>query len=65
MASEWFYQVMGNQVGPVSSVELRNLAQRGAISRDTLVRKAPGSAWVLAERVQGLFSVSQALANVG
>lgn len=56
MASEWFYQVMGNPVGPVSSAELRNLAQHGAISRDTLVRKAPGSAWVLAERVQGLFA---------
>jgi hypothetical protein len=61
MASEWFYQVMGNQIGPVSSAELRNLAQQGAISRDTLVRKAPGSAWVLAERVQGLFSPSRPL----
>jgi hypothetical protein len=41
MASEWFYQVMGEQVGPVSSTELRNLAQQGTVLRDTLVKNAP------------------------
>jgi len=58
MASQWFYQVMGEQVGPVSSEELRNLAQRSTISVNTLVRKAPDGDWVLADRVQGLFPVS-------
>jgi hypothetical protein len=58
MASGWFYQAMGKQIGPISGAQLRDLAQRGAISPDTLVRKAPGSNWVLAERVRGLFSVS-------
>lgn len=57
MASQWFYQVMGEQVGPVSSTQLRNLALRAAISSDTLVRKAPDGTWVPAERVQGLFPV--------
>jgi len=55
MASEWFYQAMGKQVGPISSAQLRDLAQRGAILPDTLVRKVPSSTWVLAERVHGLF----------
>ena len=54
MASQWFYQVMGDEVGPVSAADLRNLAQNGTVARDTLVRKAPDGAWVLAERVQGL-----------
>ena len=42
MASQWFYQATGRQVGPISSAELRNLAQRGVISTNTLVKNAPG-----------------------
>jgi hypothetical protein len=60
MTSQWFYQVMGEQIGPVSAAGLRKLAQGGAISRDTLVRKGPDGTWVLAERVRGLFSASDA-----
>ena len=52
MASEWFYQVMGSQVGPVSSAELLALAQRGTITYDTLVRKGTNGDWVSAERVR-------------
>ena len=50
----------GGGTGANSSAELRGLAQDAVISRDTLVRKAPDGAWVLAERVQGLFSGSDA-----
>jgi hypothetical protein len=57
MASEWFYQVMGEQVGPISSAELRKLAQQGTVSRDTLVKNAPDGIWVPAVRVNGLFAV--------
>lgn len=58
MASEWFYQVMGEQVGPVSGTELRKLAQHGTINRDTQVRKGSNGNWVPAERVNGLFNAS-------
>lgn len=54
MASKWFYQVMGSQVGPVSSAELLSLARRGTITHDTLVRKGDNGDWVFAERVKGL-----------
>jgi hypothetical protein len=47
MASEWFYQMMGRQAGPISSAELRNLAQRGIVKNDTPVRKAPDGASLL------------------
>jgi len=57
MASEWFYQVMGTQVGPVSSVELRNLAQAGTVTTETPVANAPSGPWVSAGRVKGLFAV--------
>ena len=58
MASQWFYQATGRQVGPISSTELRNLAQRGVISTNTLVKNAPDANWVPAERVRGLFPES-------
>ena len=58
MASQWFYQAMGQQIGPVSAADLRNLAQRGTIAADTLVRKGPDGSWVPAQRVQGLFSTA-------
>ena len=57
MASEWFYRTIGvQQVGPISSDELRNLAQRGMLSHDTLVKNSPEGPWVPADRVKGLFS---------
>jgi tetratricopeptide (TPR) repeat protein len=58
IASEWFYQAVGKQVGPISGAELRNLAQRGTISRGTLVKNTPDGIWLPAERVNGLFVVS-------
>jgi len=57
MASEWFYQAMGKQVGPVSSVELRNLAQRGTITIETPVANAANGPRVPAGRVRGLFAL--------
>lgn len=57
MASEWIYQVMDKQVGPISSAELRSLAQQGTVKLDTPVRKAPDGAWVPAGRVDGLFAL--------
>jgi len=56
MASQWFYQLMGEQIGPVSSTELRNLAQRGMISTETQIANAPNGPWVPAARVKGLFA---------
>jgi hypothetical protein len=58
MASQWFYQVMGEQIGPISSAELRNLAQRGTVSCDTLVKNAPDGIWIPAISINGLFPLS-------
>ena len=38
----------GEQVGPISSTQLRNLARDGTISAFTLVRKGSTGKWVLA-----------------
>jgi predicted RNA-binding Zn-ribbon protein involved in translation (DUF1610 family) len=50
----WFYQVMGQEIGPVPFTELRELARDGKISPETQVRRAQGRRWLLAERVSGL-----------
>jgi len=50
----WYYQVMGQEVGPVPFPDLRQLARDGKIGPETLVRRAQSSRWLLAERVSGL-----------
>jgi hypothetical protein len=55
MAVNWFFQIMGDVNGPVTSAQLKRLAAIGNISVDTLVRKGEGGNWVSAEQVQGLF----------
>lgn len=54
MAKEWFFQVMGSEIGPVSSAELKQRVQRGQIQPDTLVRAAPDGKWQSADRIKGL-----------
>jgi hypothetical protein len=55
----WFYQVIGQEIGPVAFTELQQLARDGKISPETLVRRAEGSRWLLAERVSGLFDFTE------
>ena len=54
MAGEWYYKLMGEVIGPISSIELKQLARAGDIRPDTHVRKGPDGRWVMAERVKGL-----------
>ena len=58
MASQWFYQAMGQRIGPVSLRTYGISPQRGTIAADTLVRKGQDGSWVPAQRVQGLFSTA-------
>ena len=51
----WYYQIMGETIGPVHAAMLRELAGNGVISLDTLVRRGANSDWVSASRVKGLF----------
>jgi hypothetical protein len=48
---EWYYQLMGEVVGPLSSEELRQHAADGQLSRDTLVRKGEDGPWVLPDKL--------------
>ncbi len=55
MATEWFYSRGGNQVGPVSSAELRACAERGTLLPDDWIWKQGMADWVPARRINGLF----------
>ncbi len=55
MATQWFYQVTGQETGPVDASELRRLAETGIVMADTFVRQGTSNRWVRAEEVRGLF----------
>lgn len=55
MAGKWYFQLMGEVIGPLTATELRERAASGQIQRDTLVRKEDGD-WAHADRVRGLFT---------
>jgi len=55
MSDRWYYRLMGEKLGPISSSELKQLAESGKVAPDTVVRKGLDGDWVLAEKVRGLF----------
>ncbi len=52
---QWYYAKGDEQVGPVSSSEMKRLAIDGALKRDDLVWHDGMEEWVHAVKVQGLF----------
>ena len=55
MSKAWYYEVMGSELGPISSADLIDKAKRGQIQPDTRVRSGPEGKWQFADRVKGLF----------
>ena len=55
MAVQWHYRVMGQEAGPVSLSELKELVEAGFLTPDVLVRTGPDDDWLPAGRVPGLF----------
>jgi hypothetical protein len=53
----WHYRVVGEDVGPVSFLELQRLAREGRLGPEVPVRRAAGTRWLLAEQVSGLFDL--------
>lgn len=54
MADEWYYRMFGQDFGPVSFNELKQLADLGSISPDDEVRRSSGSDWSPASDVADL-----------
>lgn len=51
---EWYFQVMGQELGPFSAAELKTKVDSGQIQSDTMVRRGVDGKWLFAERVKGL-----------
>ncbi len=60
--AKWFYKRNGNQLGPVDSAQLKQLAHSGQLTPGDLIRRDEMQNWVLASSVQGLFSTASAAA---
>lgn len=54
--SNWFYRIMGEEFGPLSTKQLIDAVIKNAITSDTDVRKSTDSDWTPALRVNGLFA---------
>lgn len=65
MASEWFYTLDGEKHGPVSSKELRRLAQAGTLSRNSLLWKEGMKEWRPASEANKLFNGAVTNADAG
>jgi hypothetical protein len=55
MASEWYFQFFGEELGPVPLDVLRRYADQGSLDRDTPVRRGTEQNWVAAGLVAELF----------
>ena len=55
MATEWYCQLMGTELGPFTSKQLLEMARSHRVMPDDSVKKGIGGMWVAAHRVKGLF----------
>jgi len=58
MADQWYYAHQGQQSGPVSTEQLKQLAASGQIQASDLLWKQGMAAWAAASTVEGVFSAS-------
>ena len=54
--SDWYYAKGNRQLGPVSSTELKQLAESGQLVPDDLVWREGMVEWISANKVKGLFA---------
>ena len=54
--SEWFCNIAGQEIGPLTSHQLKAMADCGQIAPCDSVRRGDSGNWVSASHVQGLFS---------
>lgn len=60
MAAEWFCKLGGKELGPISSHQLKAMADVGRVLPETPVRRGAAGPWFQAGQVKGLFSGSEA-----
>jgi hypothetical protein len=58
MSNQWFCQIDDQEIGPISSSELKALTAEGKLGPDDLVRKDGQEGWATASQVNGLTFIS-------
>ncbi len=58
MTAEWYCEIAGREVGPLSPQQLKAMAERGQILPDDGVRRGTQGEWVLARQINGLIPTS-------
>lgn len=61
----WYVQHRGKSVGPVTSAQLKTLAQSRKIDENTLVRVGDEGEWICASRIQKLFDTPPSEERIG
>jgi hypothetical protein len=59
MAKPWYFQMMGAEIGPLTSAELMERVKLGQVQPDTLVRSGQDGKWVPADRWKGLLPAKE------
>ena len=65
MPTEWFYSKSGQQLGPIPSEQLKQLATSGQLQPSDLVWKDGMGQWVESRKIKGLFPHSRCLVRRG
>lgn len=60
MATQWYCQLMGAELGPFTSKQLLEMARSHRLMPDDSVKKGADGMWVAADRVKGLFDDASA-----
>src|SRR3954447_19094896 len=55
MATQWYCQLMGTELGPFTSKQLLEMVRSHRLMPDDSVKKGTDGMWVAAHRVKGLF----------
>jgi hypothetical protein len=55
MADEWFCEIAGREIGPLSPQQLQTMAAKGQILPRDCVRQGAQGVWIPAQQVKGLF----------
>ncbi len=63
MSKQWYYEVMGAPVGPITSAELKACVQTRRILPETRIRLGDDGKWQTADRIKGLFDAPPAPAK--
>lgn len=59
MASQWYCQVLGEELGPIPWPDLVEMVRSGTVGRSDLVRREASGPWEQAEKVVGLFRAAR------